>query len=87
MIYPIPAGTFADTKPAKPQPKKEEELHCPVCGSTDIEDVSTYQGNGIFGPGAASWKTFDVRCCRDCGVLFKPVKKKPIVPIEPGLGN
>jgi hypothetical protein len=54
----------------------KENLICPVCGSIDIEDVSSYASNGIYGPGCASWKTFDCRCCRDCGVLFKPVKKK-----------
>lgn len=55
---------------------KPENLICPVCKSTDIEDISTYQSNGILGPGHSSWKTLDVRCCKDCGVVFKPVNKK-----------
>lgn len=55
---------------------KKEKLKCPLCASENIKDESTYQSNGIYGPGRSSWKTFDVRCCQDCGILFKPVKKE-----------
>ena len=51
-----------------------ENLKCPVCKSTDIKDVSTYQSNGRLWH-YSSWKTFDARCCNECGVIFKPVKK------------
>lgn len=49
-------------------------IRCPVCKSENIADNSTYQNNGIIGPGCASWKTSDSRSCNDCGVIFKPVK-------------
>jgi len=56
------------------EPEKEH-LQCPVCKSEKIEDISSYQSNGIYGPGSASWKTFDARCCNECGVIFRPIKK------------
>ena len=46
---------------------------CPCCKSENIDDSSTYASNGVYGPGGASWKTFDARSCKDCGILFKPV--------------
>ncbi len=48
-------------------------IQCPLCVSTDIEDISTYGSNGIFGPGAAGWKITDLRACNKCGIVFKPV--------------
>ena len=62
-------------KPVEPV-VKEEPITCPVCNSTDTKDISSYEGNGILGPGAANWKTFDARMCNDCGVHFTPVKRK-----------
>ena len=47
---------------------------CPVCESENIKDISTYENNGLLGPGAAAWKTFDVRRCNECGVLFQPIE-------------
>jgi predicted Zn-ribbon and HTH transcriptional regulator len=49
-------------------------IRCPVCKSENIADISTYQSNGIYGHGSRSWKTSDMRSCKDCGVIFKPVK-------------
>ena len=50
------------------------KIVCPVCKSEHITDNSTYQSNGIYGPGGASRKTSDTRSCDDCGVVFKLVK-------------
>lgn len=47
---------------------------CPACRSTNFSDNSTYENNGIIGPGFASWKTADSRACNDCGCIFKPIK-------------
>lgn len=61
---------------SEPQPALKQAAvicHCPVCKSDNVGDSSTYANNGIYGPGSASWKTFDCRVCNDCGVLFKPV--------------
>lgn len=64
-------------QPQSVSPKvKEEPITCPLCGSADTKDISSYSGNGILGPGAASWKTFDARMCNECGVHFTPVKRK-----------
>lgn len=57
---------------------KDEEVvlivKCPVCKNEHIKDISTYESNGIFGSGYHSWKTSDLRCCEDCGIVFKCVK-------------
>ena len=55
--------------------KKEESLICPLCKSINIQDESTYQNNGVMGSGYSSWKTSDLRSCKDCGIVFKPIKK------------
>jgi hypothetical protein len=65
------------TKEDFEKPKQEiiePVIHCPVCKSTNIEDNSIRQDNGIIGPGYASWKVTDTRCCKDCGVIFKITK-------------
>jgi hypothetical protein len=57
--------------------KKEEPklvIKCPVCKSKNISDNSTYENNGVLGPGYHSYKTSDSRSCNKCGVIFKLVK-------------
>jgi len=51
---------------------------CPLCLSEDISDISKYESNGIFGPGYATWKISDFRCCNNCGIIFKPTQKNII---------
>jgi len=55
--------------------EEKENLICPLCQSTDIQDESTYQNNGVCGPGYSSWKTSNLRSCKKCGIVFKPIKK------------
>ena len=56
----------------------KDKYKCPLCLSEDIEDISTYESNGIFGPGYTSWKLSDFRCCKNCGIVFKPTKNNKI---------
>jgi len=55
--------------------KEKENLICPCCKSDDIKDISTYDSNGIIGPGCKTYKLSDVRSCNKCGVIFRPIKK------------
>jgi len=54
--------------------KKENKDCCPCCKSTNICDNSTYQDNGVIGSGYSRWKIYDTRMCKDCGIIFKPLK-------------
>ncbi len=55
--------------------KKETKIiKCPVCKSENISDNSPRTDNGIIGSGFTSWKILDIRCCDDCGIVFKPIK-------------
>lgn len=47
---------------------------CPVCQSSNVTDASLYEHNGVYGPGSASWKSFEAMLCSDCGVMFRKVK-------------
>ena len=58
---------------AKPKEEPKLEIKCPLCKSDNIWDSSTYDNNGIMGPGYSSWKTTNNRCCNDCGIMFIPV--------------
>lgn len=51
-----------------------EKCKCPNCKSENVQDASTYKNNGVFGPGSASWKTFDAMVCNECGIFFKQVE-------------
>lgn len=46
---------------------------CPNCKSDKVKDISKYESNGVFGPGGASWKSFDAMSCEACGVIFRKV--------------
>lgn len=54
---------------------------CPACKSTNTQDASIRENNGIYGPGAASWVVEEKSLCNDCGVYFKPMdrSKEPAV--------
>lgn len=54
---------------------KLDKMKCPVCGSTNKEHVVKTNNNGVFGPGYHSWVTEDYFVCKDCGVMYKQVKK------------
>ena len=49
---------------------KLKDVKCPCCKSTDIFLSQQRDGNGIMGPGFASWVTSENFVCQDCGVMF-----------------
>jgi hypothetical protein len=58
--------------------EKEIKYKCPLCLSEDIEDISTYNSNGVYGPGFHSYKVSDFRCCKNCGIIFKPTNNNKL---------
>ena len=50
----------------------ETIVNCPICGETELEDISPRESNGIIGSGFASWKIVDLRCCPNCRIIIHP---------------
>lgn len=50
-------------------------VKCPVCKSTNKEQVIKSKGNGIIGPGYHSHVTEEYLVCKECGVMFKDLNK------------
>jgi rRNA maturation endonuclease Nob1 len=52
-------------------PAKYEDFQCPICGSTDYNQIT--KSNGILGPGGRTW--LDHCVCAGCSVMFKDAEK------------
>ena len=55
--------------------KECETIECPVCKSWTTKHVEKRESNDILGPGFASWVVDEYWYCKNCGVMFKNVKK------------
>lgn len=53
-----------------------DKLRCPLCKSEDIHKDEKRSNNGIIGPGFSSWVIASNCVCRNCGIMFQPVKPK-----------
>lgn len=58
--------------------KKErlENIICPCCKGSSINEGGIWESNGVCGPGFYSHNTFPHLICLDCGVIFKKIEKK-----------
>jgi hypothetical protein len=59
------------TKDSISEDEKINKIECPVCHSNSFKDNSTYENNGIFGPGWREWLVSESKVCLTCGVVFK----------------
>jgi hypothetical protein len=50
------------------------KCRCPLCSSTDINEVEKRTSNGVIGPGRSSRVEFSYMACSKCGVMFQKVK-------------
>jgi transposase-like protein len=51
-----------------------DNIHCPVCKSTNKHHHIKRESNGIMGPGHSSWMTENFLICKDCGVHYNDLK-------------
>ena len=51
-------------------PPKYKDFICPVCESTDYEQIT--KSNSILGPGSRTW--IDYCICKGCSIIFKDAK-------------
>lgn len=58
-------------------------IECPVCGSTEKQNVKKTQSNDIIGPGSRSWVTEEYIVCSKCGVMYKDLNKPENEPNHP----
>lgn len=64
-----------EEKERKDEQERVKNLSCPVCKSTNKNDVRKTGDNGIIGPGSRYWVTEEYYYCMDCGVMFKDINK------------
>ena len=55
--------------------RRVKNMKCPVCQSTKKEHVVKTDNNGVFGPGGHSWVTEEYYVCKNCGAMYKDLKK------------